>query len=681
MGTGHWDYRGIKKTNSTIRLPVAQLEQGSVEKCVEDFFACLTPGENVLSTFDTDIFLGRLPCATVGEAQTMVDKIIETENTSQGDFSGWRNRSLLVADDDMQGASIDPIHRSTPHYRSSDLVADAIAELSPSVDVRKVYLFDYEPNEFYEKPAASQALINEINNGVSCVNYFGHGAHDLWADEHILTKNDLGSLHNDKRYPMVNSFSCSVGKFDDPETGQTCLSAILMRLADAGALVTISSTRLAYAQSNERLAVKFYEYVHDTTLYWTVGQAYAAAKIDNANSNHRAYALLGDPSIRYVTPTHRVAMHIDNAEGNEIDTLMALQKVTVVGTVVDIDDGERDTQYGTTSSPASVLVSIFNPPHDAVHIGEAGDTIVYEIPGNPLFVGQTQVRAGQFEQVVLFPRNVAFDVPGVKLNAYVWRKGDIGTGHDASYIFDSTDAGSVDDTIGPVISVRPVYDDQEFNGEASFTDALVSALPMSCEIHVYDGSGVDVVGAGPGEGLTLEIPGALSKRNINNTFQFDQGDYRRGKAPLVLEEEQINTGQYTMVITAQDLLGNMSTLSVDLEIVSGVALNLNHVFNHPNPMRMRETTRFYFHTSHTADGWEGTDADITLRIYTLSGKLIRLFRNPENGMEWDGTDQFGNVLSPNVYLYQVAAKSLTGLDRTEKSPIRKLVIHPPRRNR
>ena len=72
----------------------------------------------------------------------------------------------------------------------------------------------------------------------------------------------------------------------------------------------------------------------------------------------------------------------------------------------------------------------------------------------------------------------------------------------------------------------------------------------------------------------------------------------------------------------------------------------------------------------------------SIKIFTLSGKLVKVFPDAINGQPWDLTDQRGNRLPPNVYLYQVTAKmiggGMTGNEKIVKSPIRKLVIHPPR---
>jgi flagellar hook assembly protein FlgD len=169
----------------------------------------------------------------------------------------------------------------------------------------------------------------------------------------------------------------------------------------------------------------------------------------------------------------------------------------------------------------------------------------------------------------------------------------------------------------------------------------------------------------------------MSRWNINHKFQFADGDYRKGTATLLFEEDDLEQDDtYTMTITAQDLIGNVSRLSVDLEVSPGNSidgeLSLDHVFTYPNPFRVGETTRFFFH--HTKPYG---DEEATIRIYTLSGKLVKVFRNARDGQEWNGTDAFGRRLGPNAYLYRVSVRMGEGR-QTEESDIKKVVIHPPR---
>ncbi|GAG07488.1 unnamed protein product, partial [marine sediment metagenome] len=212
FGGGHYDYKGYD-TDEINYITTAQIDF----KCIEDFFSCINAGEYVMmnDSVAPDLFLGRIPHGSILEAKDVVDKIIDTEGPD-ADYGAWRNRLLLVSDDDMAGNEKDFIQ----HFKSNESVEEIVKLERPSLEVRKVMLFEYEWNEIYQKPEASSALFNEINNGVSCVNYFGHGSENAWADEAILVKDKICNFHNSKRYPIINSFSCSVGRFDEPD--RTC---------------------------------------------------------------------------------------------------------------------------------------------------------------------------------------------------------------------------------------------------------------------------------------------------------------------------------------------------------------------------------------------------------------------------------------------------------------------------
>lgn len=670
LGAGHWDYKGIlSHVQVPVHMPVS-LESGHDHKCVDDFFV-------TLGGTAPQMFVGRLPAASLDEAQTLVGKIVTTEDPDSADFGAWRQRVMLVSDDDMQASTPDPVHTLTPHHRSSERVAQIMHQQSPWMNLRKIYLYEYEANEQFEKPGALRAIVREINNGLGCVNYFGHGSYDVWADEHILSVDDLGDLHNEKRYPVVNSFSCAVGKFDDPR--MVSLSEQLVLRHGGGALAAISSTREAFAKWNEDMASAFYGLFFSTDTMRTIGEAYAEAKTKVNTSSLRSYALLGDPSLKFLDPSRTVTAGVYDSEGNRLDSVKALQRITVKGSVAGPGGTGVDKSFGTKSRPAYVQIDIQNPSDSASRKDGLPDNDVhYVLPGSPVFVGKTQVTGGTFTQDILVPRNVAFGRSGVTMTVYAWQDTVLGVALDTSFIFAGTAKAKLADSTGPRISVRPIYDDTSHNSEVSFADEIVSVLPLKCEIEVFDESGIDNMGAGPDEGLTIEIPGVLAKQNVNHTFQFAEGDFRRGTAPFDLKEGQLDPGHYRMIVGAQDLLGNVSSVNLDLEIVESADLKLNHVFNYPNPMRMNETTRFFWYTSNTASEWDGVTVDVVIRLYTLSGKLIRVLRPERNGEAWDGTDQFGNRLGPNIYLYRVSARPEGGLGTTVRSPIRKLVIHPPK---
>jgi hypothetical protein len=336
------------------------------------------------------------------------------------------------------------------------------------------------------------------------------------------------------------------------------------------------------------------------------------------------------------------------------------------------DDGSRSTEFGTAQRPAYVQLGLFNPDVAGVRRDGLSYGVTYTTPGSPVFVGTVAVQQGAFEQPILLPRNLTFDRKGVRLIAYAWQDTMAAVGSDTSLVFHGTDpnAGSISDTTGPVIAVRLLGN----GGGAACTDVVRGILPLQCEIVVMDPSGIDILGTGPDEGLTIEVPGVLSRRTINHTFQFREGEYREGIAPFRLEEGDVQPGTYTLNITARDLLGNLSTLSVRLDVIEQGEVALNQAFSYPNPMRMGDGARFYYQAPYYV-----TDnaPQVVLKIFTMSGKLLRTVQQLSNGWAWDGTDQFGNKLGPNVYLWQMSIAG-AGDDEDVRSPIRKLVIHPRR---
>jgi len=678
LGAGNWDYKHAVR-DEKVFVPVAIAETRDVAKCVEDFFACLDSGETY--TGEPDVILGRLTCVTKQEALDEVDKIRETEDPALADFGAWRNTVVLSADDDQQGSKPDAI---TDHHISSESVASVILSQWPAADLRKIYLFEYPWDELYEKPEASRALINEINNGACVVNWFGHGADQLWADEHILTMASANNLINRGRYPLMASFSCSVGEFDRP--GHQSLSDRLLSLSHAGAIAAIAATRTAYASSNTTLATKFYQFLFDPHAGRSLGAAYREA-MANYSAN-KQYAFLGDPSMRFVNPRFGISLEIIDANGRNADTLKALQTVTIRGRVGELDSA--GIPAGTASafgslSPAWVQIGFYNPYDTAQRKDGSSHSIVpYLMPGAPVFVGRTQVHSGAFEQTVFIPRNVAFEKPGVRLTAFAWQDAVDAVGYDGDVVFKGTDIVATTDTMGPAIAIRPVYYDSRRNARAAFTDRVSLSLPAEVEICLSDPSGIDVVGTAPNEGLTIEIPGVLPRQNINHKFHFNEGDFRSGVAVVNFESGAMRPGDYALDVSAQDLLGKTAVRAFSLRVMAEDAFSLDHVFNYPNPMPVGGATRFYFYASTPSLlGTANDGITATVRIYALSGKLLRVLRSQngalQNGVLWDGTDELGNVLGPNIYLYQVIAdNTLQQQQQPErvKSAIRKLVIKP-----
>lgn len=673
MGQGNYDPKKYKFSGYNSFVPVYSYDS----YVSDDFFSyCINQkSENYLRSIQ-DIIVGRFPVSTKEEANCMVNKIIEMEDPEKADFGPWRNRVLLVADDDFN----DHEPEANTHTPQSEDVNAIINEKEISADVRKLYLYEYKKNVSFESPDASNALLDEINNGVAYVNYIGHGDTVLWASEFLLIKDKhIPAMKNKLRYPLVSSYSCSVGAFDKPD--KECVSSVLVKQPDGGACATISSTVESFSPSNGQLCNAFYQSVFDTVPR-SIGYALLDAKLRCNSSVHDRYVLLGDPSLILSSSVKKISITLTDSAGKSLDTIKALEKVIIKGAVLN-DNNTVDLQFGTLNKNASIYFSLVNPPEVTTRKDGCNYSVpppLYSMPGTPVAMGTVSVKNGSFEHSVIIRKNVTFNKPGVKLTAYAWMEGSAKTAHcgDDRYIFFGSNSNSEinTDSTGPEISIKPVYDKVNMNDEYMvFNDHITASLPLNIQIHLYDKNGLDISGVGPDDGLSIEIPGMLERKSLNSYFHYKNNDFKEGSAVYEITENGLREEDCSLIITAKDINGNVSLKKINLQIVNKQDLKLNEVFNYPNPFRMGEVTKFYFYPSNTS-----TDLfpiTLYLKIYTLNGKPVRSFCNVNNGISWDGCDQDGNILSPNIYLYQVSAYNKS-LQKMIKSRIKKLVIHPPR---
>lgn len=696
LGSGHYDYKNYSGKGGNIQIPTCQYG----EWCMEDYYTYLDYGDNI--GFDLnypDVFLGRIVALTSNDATNAVSKIIEMESAGS-DFSNWRNRFLSVADDDMTPHGVDGI----THYLSSEQVAGYSQIQRPALSLRKVYLFEYPWNDIGKKPGAHNALKNEIENGVGCVNYFGHGSWEAWADEDILNKDNVKSISNSGRYPVFTAFSCRVGRFDIPD--ETSLAGDMVNMENSGAIAFIASTRTAYAGANTSMAKGFYWALYNKENNLSIGQAYSASKIkvsvntvltsstESIGQNIKYYALIGDPSYRINRVTDSVNVNIVS---EKVDTIQALETITVTGNIGQFDStveitnssfglGEEDEAYAQ--------ISFYFPDRDDVKRKDGGDdnSITYSLPGD--YIRPDTIVAvvnGKFSAKIMMPKRVPFNLEKPILRVYAWNTSGTKVAQviKDDFVFSGSKSGSVADSSGPSITIRPIRQDSTGKTNTQWTvpvgvgDTIIAALPMVLGVDLWDESGLLLTGTTPGEGLTLEIEGVTEQTSIGNEFIVDpESNGTSGSVEYYIDSVGVSVGSYNLIVGAMDINGNISRKEIVLRVTDNEDLDLSKVYNFPNPAIYGKSTRFYFDHNRMIEE-VGQNIDATIRVYTLTGKLIKIFKNASNGELWDLTDQKGHRLSPNVYLYTVSVTMNLDSGYTEKkkkikSDIKKLVIHPPK---
>jgi hypothetical protein len=192
----------------------------------EDGVTLKTMGER--ASLRPVISVGRLPAQTPEQLAAMVSKILSHE---RGDASAaWRHKALLPADND------------DPDFLTE---ADAFQSGLSGYDT-EVALVVGDGNQ------ARAAVLDAFNSGIGLMGYTGHGSVTLWAQEGILTVEDVPGLRNADRLPIVFTLTCLSGFFVHPST--VSLGEALVRSPQGGAVAALVPSGAALLEDQRHLS-------------------------------------------------------------------------------------------------------------------------------------------------------------------------------------------------------------------------------------------------------------------------------------------------------------------------------------------------------------------------------------------------------------------------------------------
>ena len=171
---------------------------------------------------------------------------------------------------------------------------DLTALIPQEYTVEKIYLSQQTIGD------ARQSLLDGINSGAALVNYLGHAGMDRFAQEGLLQTDDMGSLSNGDKLPIVIAMSCVVGRYELP--GYDSLGEALVMDQDGGAIAVWAPTGLSMNVDAKFLNEDFIR-ANIINQKETLGmgvldalQAYSARGISPVFL--QIYTLLGDPALQ-----------------------------------------------------------------------------------------------------------------------------------------------------------------------------------------------------------------------------------------------------------------------------------------------------------------------------------------------------------------------------------------------
>ena len=291
----HWG-----EADDTAYLPTYLIFTDYKGETVTDQWFVTFAGDDAIA----DMHIGRLPAADSAQATVMVDKIIAYE--SAANERTWTNNLLLIADNQRPGSDY--------AYEAvfETINEDAAAQLPDAMaDPVKGYLNDYASAAFL-----TDDIIDTINDGVLMVNYAGHGATQIMAEEHIFEADDVAALTNTDKLAFFVSMSCETGFFAYPEVWYfPSLAEALMR-SEAGAVAALMPTGMTSTEGQQVLDAAVFEAIFKKDIR-TLGEAIAEAKqtlLANGNSYFEqisdTFLLFGDPATALKLPLPHIPTEI-----------------------------------------------------------------------------------------------------------------------------------------------------------------------------------------------------------------------------------------------------------------------------------------------------------------------------------------------------------------------------------
>ena len=539
----------------------------------------------------------------------------------------------------------------------------------PGYNLRKIYLdmFPQQAGAGGQLSVATNTNIDQaIEQGALLLNYTGHGSETTLAQEKIITIPQINSWQNKDKLTFVVTATCEFGRYDDPSRNSGAEQALLK--PDGGAIGLLSTTRPVYAGGNRILNKNFFElaFKPNNGQMPRLGKILKLTKNSSlAQVNNRNFTLLGDPSMRLAYSDPSLTVHVDAIKGNSStptgDTLKALSKITVTGSI------KEAGQTVVTTFNGQVQITVYEKQSQVTTFGDENSNGMSNVRQvavreNIVYEGNASVKNGLFTASFVVPKDIAYQLGAGKISLYATNRIIDVQGWQENVIIGGAALNNQPDNKPP--TVRLFMNDESFvSGGLTQSEAVLLA-------YIEDENGINTTGISIGHELTAVLDDSKNALYLNNYYTADLDSYQSGKVRYLLKD--LAPGKHTIRVKAWDTYNNSTENKLDFVVAYSEKLALAHLFNYPNPLTDRTTFQF----DHNRPG---EDLDVQIKIFTVSGSLVKTLTNTSIAskshfadLSWNGQNENNQPLTPGLYIYVVTVRSKQ--DGSEINKTEKLVL-------
>ncbi len=671
LGDTSYDFKGKVYPGSAVVPSYQSEESGNYTDSfvTDDYFVMTAPqsiyATNVASTLP-DLPVGRLPAANISEAKLLIDKTLSYYNANPGQstpFGEWRMKLDFVVDDDADNQV--PFHNT---MNASLVNLFETGTERKEYNIRKLYLdaFPAQTSAGGQRyPQVNQAIANDVGNSLYLF-YFGHGGINGWAQERVLTIDEIQNFNNYNniysRFPLVSTITCEFTLWDDPAVFSAGEQVIKSKQGGAATMITSSrAVGVGYGeQFTSIFTKKIFKLVNDDFL--NLGDAFLQAKIEKGPSNdHLKVNFLGDPAMKLSRPKKLIA--IDQIESPSTNgELRALDFVKIKGRI-NKENGTLDETFN-----GRVAVNIFDKRLKKQTLNNDGDpkmtpVLQYTEEGSPIVKSSGVAKDGLFEVEFYVPKDINYEVGDGRILIYA-DNNVFDVFNNQTQKIGGINPEGINDTEAPKVRL--------FMNNTNFADGGITnqnPLLLAC---VTDDKGINSTGSGIGHDVTVILDGKVIDTVVLNDFYFsgdgngcinpNLSDYQKGNVTYPFRN--LTPGDHQLTFKVWDINNNSTTSTLNFVVKDESDQNLivKKLLNWPNPF----TNKTYVHFEHNCNDI----LVVNVQIYTITGKLVKTittivnaepflqgFRTPRTAIEWDGKDDFGDAVGKGTYIYKIFARS------------------------
>lgn len=698
FGAATYDPKNRVKEFTTFIPTFIDVPSEKIEGAIatDDYFAMIKNDVVMLSNnvdgiygYDAhwfDLAVGRIAAANTTEAKVLVDKIISYYDKVAGkgsSYGDWRTKIVGVTDNDN--------NVNTPNFDKA-LDAEFNKPENQIYTVNKIYTGAHQPEATsagVRYPSVNQAILNGIELGSNFLMYYGHGGPRSWAQERIITAEELANLSNFNaaysRLPIVTTVTCDFTIWDLPQynsAGET-----MLKNPNGGALAMITTNRpigTGYGDDmNTYLIKEFFKKSGEENQ--SIGHALNAAKLtySPSHTNNKSVSILGDPMLSTHRPQQDIIIESIKTK-KDVDvlaggTLQALDFVTIKGNINQLNSATIDASF-----KGKITVSLFEKPETNKILSESNyvnKTFVTE--DKTIYKGTGKVENGEFTIQFYVPKDINYEAGDRKIKFYAYDETN------------KKDASSLKTVKIEGINAEGLNDDERPQGKLymnnlHFADGGITDRSPYLVGCLTDNTGINATGSSIGHDIVATIDGKVQDAYVLNEY-YESGDanpcvnknfedYQKGQ--VMYQLKNLELGQHTVNLKFWDINNNSSTAALDFVVMENGTgqLHIDKLLNWPNPF----TKNTYFHFEHNCD----SELDVMVQIFTISGKLVKTvrktvsaepfregYRTGKYAIEWDGLDDFGDKIGKGVYIYKVNVKGVDeSVCKGSAAAVEKLVI-------